>query len=143
MGEVPQRKDMERNKAAHLPAVLQLRSNRLHRGRIQWQRSHTHNYTRLGDEHNKIRICLPAPRHNGKTMRTKTYQQIEAQARSILSQLAKTPRDNERRLKVLYLKNTYTYRIPFYLGFNSATSREEFNKMINTPVPASVYAKQV
>lgn len=76
-------------------------------------------------------------------MRTKTYLQIEAQARKITSRLSKTPRDNERRLKVLSLKNTYTYRIPFYLGFNSTTSREEFDKMINTPVPVSVYAKQV
>lgn len=75
-------------------------------------------------------------------MRTKTYRQIEAQASKIISQLAKTPRDNERRLKVLSLKNTYTYRIPFYLDFNSTTSREEFTKMINTPVPVSVYAKR-
>lgn len=75
-------------------------------------------------------------------MKTKTYRQIEAQASKIISQLAKTPRDNERRLKVLSLKNTYTYRIPVYLRFNSTTSREEFDKMINTPVPASIYAKQ-
>lgn len=74
-------------------------------------------------------------------MKTKTYLQIEAQASKIISQLTKTPRDNERRLKVLSLKNTYTYRIPFYLGFNSATSREEFDKMINTLVPVSIYAK--
>ena len=68
--------------------------------------------------------------------------QIEVQARKIISQLAKTPRDNERRLKVLSLKNTYTYRILVYLRFNSTTSREEFDKMINTPSPVSIYAKQ-
>ena len=64
MGAIFERQDMEWDKAAYNTVVLQLRANRLHSGSIQWKRSHTHNYTRLGDEYNKIRICLTASGHN-------------------------------------------------------------------------------
>ena len=64
VGAIFERQNMERNKAAHLPAILQLWPNRLYRGSVQRRASHPHNHPRLGDEHDKIRICLTASGHN-------------------------------------------------------------------------------
>lgn len=85
----------------------------------------------------------PPPGTTGKKMRTKTLKQIESQAYNMMARCG----GSDRHIKIntilrIYRNNIYSH-LDNMLGESWANTTVGFEYGVITPVPASVYAKQV